>query len=137
MKTVLDVNMFVSAYLYGGVPKAVLKRAVRMLDTLFITDDILADIEKTFRKPKFDLSNENVVSFLDDIRKYARKVIVSPQHKAVGVCRDADDDKILECAHAAQADYIITGDNDLLDLKKHHSVKIITARKYLDIVTLS
>jgi putative PIN family toxin of toxin-antitoxin system len=134
MKMVLDVNMFVSAYLFGGVPKTVLKRAVCMRDALFITADILTDIEKTLKKPKFGLSSEDVESFLDDIKKHAQKVTALPQHKATGICRDADDDKILECAHAAKADYIITGDKDLLDIKEYNGVRIVTASEYLEIV---
>jgi predicted nucleic acid-binding protein len=43
-----------------------------------------------------------------------------------GVCRDPDDDQILSCALSAEADYLITGDMDLLELKEFHGIRILT-----------
>ena len=49
-----------------------------------------------------------------------------------GVCRDSDDDKILECAVLGDVDFIISGDNDLLSLKEFRGIPIITASEYLE-----
>ena len=52
------------------------------------------------------------------------------------VCRDSDDDKILECALLANADYIISGDDDLLVLEEFRGIRIITAKEYLEKVNI-
>jgi predicted nucleic acid-binding protein len=61
-------------------------------------------------------------------------VTVSPTRRIMGVCRDPNDDKYIECAIAAGAGYIISGDRDLLVLKEYGGVKIVNARDYLNIV---
>jgi predicted nucleic acid-binding protein len=57
---------------------------------------------------------------------------VTPQKLTQGVCRDKDDDKYLECGIACEADYIITGDKDLLALKTYKNIQILTPRAYLE-----
>ena len=47
------------------------------------------------------------------------------------ICRDSQDDKFIACAVAAQADYIVSGDEDLLVLKKYEQIKIISASEFL------
>lgn len=49
-----------------------------------------------------------------------------------GVCSDADDEKFLSCALAANAKSLISGDKHLLDLKQYQSVRILTARKFYE-----
>lgn len=50
-----------------------------------------------------------------------------------GICRDPNDDFILECATLGHADLIITGDKDLLTLATFESTRILTSRQYLDL----
>jgi uncharacterized protein len=49
-----------------------------------------------------------------------------------GVCRDRNDDMVLECAALAAADLIVAGDRDLLVLSSYQNIQIITPRQYLD-----
>jgi len=139
MKVVIDANIFVSA-MRGGKPEAVIERVIDGLDTLFVTDEIVSEIERTLQKPKFKKPNFNMTQgqideIVADVEEVGQKVIITKKHKITDACRDRDDDKYLECALAAKADYIITGDKDLLVLKGHNGIKIVTANKYLEIVT--
>jgi len=134
VKIVLDANIFVSAYFWGGNPDAILGRVAAGADMLFITDAILREIEFVLKLAKFGLNSNGVRRRLAHIECLASKVAVSPKHRLTGVCRDPGDDKYLECALAAGADYIISGDRDLLVLKEYGGVKIVNARDYLDIV---
>lgn len=52
----------------------------------------------------------------------------------IHVSRDKDDDKFLECAFNCGALYVISGDNDLLDIKEYGDIKIITANEFLELV---
>ncbi|MCL2183670.1 MAG: putative toxin-antitoxin system toxin component, PIN family [Chitinispirillia bacterium] len=135
MRIVLDINTLLSAFFWRGLPRAVFDRVADGFDTLFITGDIIDEIESVIKRPKFDGKEDRKEALVADIRKYGQKASVSPQHRAAGACRDAADDKILECALAAKADCIITGDKDLLVLKAYNGIKIMTAKEYLDTVT--
>ena len=134
MNLVLDANVFVSAYIWHGIPEVILVRIAKKIDTLFFTDAIINEIEGIIGMPKLKRSKEQIDYILSNIKKRGKMVAVSPQHRVTGVCRDPDDDKYHECAIAAEADYIITGDKDLLVLKEYGGVKIVNARSYLDIV---
>jgi putative PIN family toxin of toxin-antitoxin system len=134
MNVVLDANIFVSAHIWGGNPDAVLDRIAEELDTLFISEDIVGELKNVFGKPKFALSKERIDGIIADIEQYGRKIAVSAKRRAIGVCRDPKDDKYIECALVAKADYIISGDIHLLELKEYCGVKIVTAREYLEIV---
>jgi len=63
MKIVLDANIFVSAFIWGGKPRLITNRYVQMSDTLFISDDIMNEIKYVLRMPKFDLNKRR----FDDI----------------------------------------------------------------------
>jgi putative PIN family toxin of toxin-antitoxin system len=134
MNLVLDANVFVSAYIWHGIPEVILIRIAKKMDTLFFTDAIINEIEGIIGMPKLKRSKEQIDYILANIKKRGKKIVTSPQHRVTGVCRDPDDEKYLECAIAAGADYIITGDKDLLVLKEYGGVKIVNARSYLDIV---
>jgi putative PIN family toxin of toxin-antitoxin system len=134
MKIVVDANMFISAFIWGGIPEAVVYRVTDKSDALFLSDSIVDEIERTFRKPKLRQSESRIVAFVAYIKKIGKIVTISPKHRITGVCRDLSDEKYIECALAAGADYIISGDRDLLDLKEYGGVKIVTARDYMDIV---
>ena len=52
------------------------------------------------------------------------------ERQARGTCRDKEDDSVLACALACKADYLITGDRDLLEIKKFHKTKILSPREF-------
>jgi len=57
------------------------------------------------------------------------------QHKKINAVKaDPDDNKIIECAACSNADYIVSGDRHLLDLKEYKSIKIVTPRNMLEIL---
>ena len=81
-------------------------------------------------RPKFNVSNEYITRFISSIEDIANHIVLSGIVQQV--CRDSEDDKILECALLANADYIITGDADLLVIKEFRGIKIITASEYVN-----
>jgi len=134
MNVVLDANIYVSAYIWGGKPDAILDRIAEELDTLFISDDIIDELKTVFRKPKFHLNKERINSIIANIEQFGKNVAVFPKHRTPGASRDPKDDRYLECAIAADADYIISGDIHLLELKEYRGVKIVSVKEYLEIV---
>lgn len=61
-------------------------------------------------------------------------VMVSPKTHLKVILDDPDDDRILECALEGGANYLVSGDHHLLDLKRYRQVRIVTARQFLAIL---
>jgi putative PIN family toxin of toxin-antitoxin system len=129
MKLVLDTNIFVSAFYWGGNPQKIIDRIVEGADELYISNEILVEIAATMARPKFKTGPEIIERYLRTIEKIGKKVFITG--KIRGICRDEDDDDKIECGILAGADYLITGDHDLLVLDHYQQIKFTTAEKYL------
>ena len=135
MKIVLDANIFVSAFFWGGNPKKIFEMVADGEHTLFISDEILAEANRVFRKRKFHLTEEEVESNIQRIKRIGTKIKVTDTERVTtGGCRDKTDNRYLECAVAAKADYVISGDIHLRELKEYRGIKIVNPAEYLEIV---
>lgn len=129
---VLDTNVIVSAHLKEeGLERFVLDLALARKLQLFLADEILEEYEGVLARPAFKLSPAKVAASLRLIEKAA--TIVYPQKK-ITAAKDPDDNKFLECATEAQADYLVTGN------KKHFprqwlQTKIVNTRELLQEIT--
>jgi putative PIN family toxin of toxin-antitoxin system len=132
MKIVLDANIFVSSFFWGGNPRTVLNRAIKDMDTLYITKEIVDEIRDVVGRPKFHAGEEEINYYLGLIEETGNKVI--PKNKIKNGSWDKTDNKYIECGIACGADYIISGDIHLLELKEYETIKIVTAAEYLEII---
>jgi putative PIN family toxin of toxin-antitoxin system len=131
MKIVLDANIFVSSFFWGGKPRKIFDRVVGNVDELYVTEEILAEIADVIYRPKF-LSEKSEKDFhMKNIKKIGRKV--TPQKLTGKGSRDKTDNKYIECGIAGNVDYIISGDIHLLELKQYENIRIVTVREYLEI----
>ena len=131
MRIVLDANIFVSSFFWGGNPRMVLERVIEGIDELFITKEILNEIEEVMERPKFHAEKEEIDYFINSIVEIGNKII--PKRKIKNGSRDKTDNKYIECGIAAKVDYIISGDIHLLELREYGKIKILTAKNYLEI----
>ena len=129
MKIVLDANIYVSSFFWGGNPRSVLERVIAGTDELFITKEILNEIELVMGRPKFHADKEKIAYFINSIEEIGNKIV--PKKLIKNGSRDKADNKYLECGITAHVDYIISGDIHLLELKKYENIKIVTAKNYL------
>jgi putative PIN family toxin of toxin-antitoxin system len=132
MKIVLDANIFISAFFWGGNPRTVLRRSIAGIDELFITKEILDEINDVIMRPKFYADENEINYFLHSIEEIANKIV--PKRRINNGSRDKTDNKYIECGIAAHVDYIISGDVHLLEIEEYENIKIITAKEYLEIV---
>jgi putative PIN family toxin of toxin-antitoxin system len=132
MKIVLDANIFISSFFWGGNPRLVLERVITGTDELFITKEILDEIESVLGKPKFHADKEKVAYFINSIEEIGNTIV--PKKQIHNGSRDKTDNKYIECGLTADIDYIISGDIHLLELKEYENIKIVTAKNYLDII---
>lgn len=127
MKIVLDTNILISAFIFGGKPHQVLSMVLANKIQAFISPVLLAEFFDVVNK-KFDLSNEELALTKSQIEN--KFVIVQPKSE-IKILRDEDDNRVLEAALEGECNYIITGDRDLLDLKIYKNIKIVTPDAFL------
>ncbi|MDQ6707235.1 MAG: putative toxin-antitoxin system toxin component, PIN family [Acidobacteriota bacterium] len=107
IRVVLDTNVLVSALLQPlGVPARILLMALSGSTQLCVSGDVYAEYEKVIRRPRFRRSETVIAATLAEIR--AKGTWVRPV-ETIRACSDPDDDVFLECAVAAQAEYLVTG----------------------------
>ena len=127
MKAVFDTNVLIAAFLTEGVCSKLLVRARKGECDLILSHDIIREFEKVLIK-KFGLSRQEIYD-VRAVLSEATKEIIHKVNPIDPVCRDKDDNKILACALAADADLLVTGDEDLLVMKKYGRTRIISPRE--------
>lgn len=124
IRIVPDTGFYIAAALKNGYARSYLVgRGTKFLTyDLYTSEAILQELQQKLESNKFGFSREQVVQLIRHIRDVT--IIVHPTYK-LSLARDPDDDKVLECALEAEAEVILTFDNDLLSLKEHEGIKII------------
>ena len=129
-RVVVDTNTIISGIL---LPQSVPGQVLQLLAgtaTLIFSPATRDELLGVLARKKFD----RYVSA--EARERAAVILVrdaemvSPRRFAQ-ICRDPKDDKFLDAAHAGKADYLISGDEDLIDLQTFEGIPIVTARRYL------
>jgi putative PIN family toxin of toxin-antitoxin system len=118
MKVVLDTNIFISGWLWGGRPDRVLKLAEVSLITVCASEELLDELQRTLSQDKFISKLQALRVNLNDLMSGTRELVEIYPISTINVpeLRDANDNMILGTAIAAGADAIITGDLDLVSL---------------------
>ena len=130
-RVVVDTNIFVSGILYGGNAEAVLRLFQSTRIEVVMSPDVLAEILITLQK--FSVPQTTLDELSDLMQSKAGKV--NPKER-IRLSRDPKDNMLLEAAVAGRADYLVTGDKDLLTLGSHGRTLIVTPKAFLDIMTL-
>ena len=133
MRVVADTNVVVSGLLWQGPSRQLLNAARQGTLELFTSGALLAELEEVLQREKFIqrltaaqvLPRDLVTGFA------ALATIVQPAHVARVVIRDPDDDEVIACAVTAAAANIVSGDRDLLALKRHHEIEIVRVAEFI------
>ena len=128
MRAVFDTNVLIAAFLTEGLCSGLLIRARKQAFNLVLCDDIIREFEGILTK-KFKLTSTDI-SEMSVIVTEAASEILHKLNPIPNICRDPNDDMIIACAIDATADYIVTGDEDLLILKKYKEIIIINPRNF-------
>ncbi len=134
LKVVLDTNQFVSSLLSRHGPSAQILQAWRNhAYVLVISRDIQQEIERVLTYPhirtKYRLDQKQIDALMELIEREA--AVISDPPRLDVITADPDDNKVLACAVAAQADYLVSGDQHLLVLRRYQGTEIVTARDFL------
>ena len=130
MRIVLDANIVVAAFAARGLCESIFELCLDSHD-IVLSEHLLAEIHKNLVK-KVKLPRNGADQIIALLRENAE--IVKPTPLPAHSCRDTDDVKVLGAAVAAHADAIVTGDKDLLVLKRFRLIPILTPRQFSELV---
>ncbi len=127
---VIDSNVWISALIFGGNPEKILKLFINNKVEVVMSEEIITELRRIIIN-KFPL----FVNSLNLLEASLRKDTVFVQLGSITIdaSRDVDDNRIIETAYIGKAQYIISGDKDLLVLKKYEDIKILNPSDFLKI----
>ncbi len=135
IRAVIDTNLFISGFLADhGYTFELQELWITGAFELAVSDKILEEIRKTLlkphlrKKPFFLKGEENEI--IELIRERAL-IVTQDRYQTDRIKKDQTDNKFLACAMEAQADYIVSGDNHLLELKHFHGIQIVDAKAFV------
>ena len=129
---VFDTNVMVSALLLNdSAPGQAFIRGLNH-GTILISMETVSELSQVLGRDRFVryISHEKRDEFLQSLIREADLIEIT---ESVQVCRDPDDDKLLELAVSGNATYIVTGDADLLVLNQFRCVEIVTPANFLHV----
>ena len=130
MKIVLDANVIIAAFAARGLCESIMEVCLSEHE-IVLGDDLLDEILRNLRL-KIKLPTSIVDNIGELLREYSNISIPVPLPS--DVCRDPDDIKILGLAVVSDADYIVTGDKDLLVVESFQGIPILNPRSFSDIL---
>ena len=128
MKAVFDTNVYIAAFVTNGICAKILLRGRQGQFELVGSPFILNELERVLTK-KFFLSRLEAKEASALISE-AMRTIIDPKEGVTGVCRDPEDEAILACAFESKADYLVTGDEDLIRLRTFRQTRIVSPREF-------
>lgn len=129
MRIVIDTNVFIIALIGKGNPKLIDWLTDKKYTVLF-SIEALDELSEVIKRPKFKkLFTEDKVFVLLDILNSVKELVEVKSN--TNVCRDKKDNFLLNLAKDGKADYLITEDLDLLELKKHYKTKIVKYKQFI------
>lgn len=138
IRAVLDTNALVSAAVKPeGKPAQIFDRAGTRYELLcsdFIVQEVEGVLPRTHIQKKYTrlVTPRLQARFLADVRSLATMIGV---HTTINMVeQDNKDNQVLACAVDGQADYLVTGDHHLLDIKTFRGIKVLTPAQFLDVL---
>jgi putative PIN family toxin of toxin-antitoxin system len=137
LRVVLDANVFVSAYINPeGTPGRIIESFLRdgsfeLILSEPIIDEVLEAL--TYSKvQKAARSKTDPSLWFEDLVVLSQ--VVGDDIAVPRLSADPDDDEYIACAIAGRATFLVTGDPDLLTIRQHEGVRIVTPRSFLDVI---
>lgn len=133
LRLVIDTNILISGLMsVNSLPQKLFDYATSQ-GILLMSDEVQSEIENVISRPKLQkyITLERRTKFLTELSQQVERVTINQQIRA---CRDPKDDKFLDLSVCGEANYIITGDADLLDLHPFQNISIIKAANFLTVV---
>lgn len=125
----LDTNILVSGFGWKGKPNEILAKVILGEIELFTSREQFEELSRVLDYPKFEFTEEQKERFKSVLSAIATFVETTKRLNVIK--EDPPDNRILECAVAADEDFIMSGDEHLLSIKKFGRIEIRTASEFL------
>lgn len=132
MRAVLDTNIFISGIFWGGCPGKILDAAQNSKFQLVTSLECIYELNRVLSEFK-DALGTDIIDFWT-MFAISTSLIALPQIRFLEIKDDYDDNKFLDAAVAGKAQYIVSGDKHLLNLKNFKGIKIIKSVDFLNII---
>ena len=132
LRVTCDTNVIISALNFSGNPARILDMAADGAIRLAVSDDILSEVERVLRRPKFGWPQERIDNAIREISVFTEHV--EPKQRIDIVTEDPTDNRILDCATARSSEYLVSGDKHLLKVGKYQGVKIVPPAEFIEIM---
>lgn len=135
IRAVLDTNVLLSALLFGGRMEGLHRawRAGRL--RLVLSRETADELLRVMAYPKFRLTRAEIASLFDtELLPFADVVELPASKGKQRWSRDSEDDKFIGCAQAGKCPWLVTGDHDLLSLKRVGKVAILSPAEFLGVL---
>ncbi|RLI98819.1 MAG: putative toxin-antitoxin system toxin component, PIN family [Candidatus Aenigmatarchaeota archaeon] len=139
IKIVLDTNVWLSIFMNKALSKGFSKILGREDIQIYISKQILEEISRVLVYPKIVRLFEKVgISSKEILEKIVEKaILIKPKLRLNIIKEDPADNRILECALQAKADFLVSGNKHLIKLKKFKNIKILKPREFLELLKSS
>ena len=134
MRVVLDTNVFISGIHWSGNSGKIIELWIDNCFELVSSEEILQELARTLSNFKKPLSEEEIIDWISLIASKAIIVVHTTQFNAIK--SDPDDNKFIDVAVEGEADYIVSQDHHLPDIKEFQGIKIVTPQEFLKLVQL-
>lgn len=139
IRAVIDTNLFISGFFAEqGRSYQIQELWIAGAFQLVVSEKILEEIKSTLGKPSIQkklLGSDTEPDELIELIREKASLVTGDLYETDKIKKDYTDNKFLACALEAKADYIVSGDRHLLELKHFHGTQIIDARTFVKKVT--
>lgn len=132
IKVLIDTNVFISAIAFGGTPRQVISAVVAGKIVNYISNEILDELTEVLGRPKFAYNKSVIRAIISETEQIS--ILFNDYPEIDLVKQDSKDNHVLACAIEAKVDYLVTGDQDLLTINPHCSLKILAPGELMDVL---
>ncbi len=134
MNAVIDTNVIVSRYInWRGTPGRILQRWLEGAYQALVSTPILDEYQEVLSCARVrryhKMTDAEILQAIDVFRRLGR--MIEPRETIRAVAADPSDDKFLECAVAGEADFVVSGDPHLVDLRRFRGIEIVSPATFL------
>lgn len=131
--------MLISAFVFGGIPESAVKKVFTEAE-VWVSPQLLKEYRGTLVELEVNhkITHTQLRRLLSGIASFVVNAKVGVPKKSLSLCRDKEDNMVLECCFAAGADFLITGDKDLLEIDEatlrteFSKLRIVSPRFFLE-----
>lgn len=132
LRIILDTNVLISAIIRSGKPRELFQMGIDGKYKILMSKETLDELSAVLQRPKFKMTGEDIMRIVSALMETGENVRVTSNFKVIS--NDPDDDIIINTAHDGNADYLVSGDNDIQSLENFRGIKIVSVGEILKIL---